>query len=1118
MISVKTPLSITAPPARCRSRPSYFALWHHSSRLADSLLLVVNPPQLVANGVDDAELTAVVFDSTGLPVSDGTLVSFGTSNGILSPAVAYTDGGVATSTLIAGTTPAESVWVTASAGGSALDSALARFIPGPPAVMYISASDSIITANGSDTTRIFVEVYDQFGNPVSPGEEVSFSATLGNIIPAAYTDSLGRASVRLVAGDSSGFSNVTASAGDAEASILIEFTSTKVADVMMTVIPTILTADGASNADVLVIVLDSLGNPVSDGTTVRFSGLSLGSVSPVFTTTFDGEANATVTSYTSIGWDSLVATSGDTTDTVAIKFVPGPPAYIWLTPGKSVMQANLTDTTLISGDITDAFGNPVGAGLAVYFTIQPSNYGTIWAMAATDSNGHVEVPFKAGQYAGVAIIRATCESAEGVTQIELTPTDVAEISLSISDRYLPADGVSSADVTAFVTDTSGMDIADGTIVRFAQDTALASVEGLLNPNRESTLDGEAAVTLFAPTVTGSTFVYAYIDTIYSDTVSVYFQPGDVAVVRFGTSYAQLYADGSDTLADTVWVEDAFGNGISGAAVTFTLADGTVTPPIGVTGPTGGVRFKITSPNKIGSTYLTATSGGVSGYLPIDYLPTTVDTIILSVSPRGLPADGTSMADVRATVADSLGNPVSDGVVVRFSAQLGLITPLDSLLSGMAEAVLTSADTSGVDTIFAICQSETAKVTVTYEAGAPDEITLDVVPDTATVGSPVTSSVFGMVTDASGNPVAPGTYVYLSVDSAGMGSVADPVVATDDSGYYSTLYTPGLKSGLTGITATVDGLVAHTNLLLKAGPPHTMDITVSRDFIYVRGVGEIDQSVLEAVIYDQYDNPVRDSSAVVFRIVVYPAGVTIDPELIPNHPTLALYSDTVYTIGGRASVTLRAGDMSGSIVVEARAELPGGGTLTSRAPRITVASGLPYHISVSVGDCNIRGWLTDGLANSVMAIVTDTFENPVAPGTAVWFTSEEGAVTSSATTNDSGFAFGTWYSSDPRNDGIVWIYAETRDTLGIRRDSVAFYNSGPAATISSIDISPPVVYADESGIAEIRVSMEDVNGNPVTDSSSVNVIASWGEATSPTVTTNECYGSYAISEYTGANVL
>lgn len=1084
--------------------------------IAESLVLVVDPPTITANGSDEAELTAVVFDTASMPVSDGTLVRFATSAGIITPAVAYTSGGIATSTLRASTTPFDTVTVVASAGTLAIDTSYATFEPGPPAVMYISASDSTLLANNSDTTRILVEVKDQFGNSVGAGVTVDFDATLGTITPVAYTDSLGKASVRLISGTESGFSAVNASAGDAEANILIEIFNTEVAQILLTVIPAELVADGISEAEVTVNVLDTAGNPISDVTTLRFGGMNLGSISPIFTTTTAGEANATIRSYLEVGVDTLFAYSGDSSASTEIRFVSGPPAYILMYPADSSLMANETDTTTIFAEVVDEAGNPVGAGKIVNFNITPTGYGSIWGTAATDDSGRVEVPFMAGRYSGVAIINATCEGANGVTQVELIPTDVAEIGINIIPRYLPADGISIAEVTAFVIDSAGLEIADGTGVRFAQDTSRSSVTGLLNPNWETTIDGEAQIDLIAPTVAGSTFVYAYIDTIFSDTMSVYFEPGEVSVVRFDTSYVRLYADGVDTIADSVWVEDAFGNGIEGATINFTLPNGTIVPEIGVSNPDGGIRFKVTSPNKIGSTYLTASSGGISGYLPIDYIPTAVDTILMTITPRGLPADGSSNADVFVTVLDSLGNPVSDGEVVRFTAKMGLISPVDSLVTGNATAILVAADTSGIDTIKAICQNDTAIVTVTYSAGAPADLVLNVSPDTATVGSSISSRVSGVVLDASDNPVAPGTYVYIEVDSALMGSVADPVVATDDTGAYYTTYTPGLKAGLTGITATVGDLTAHRDILLKAGAPHTMDIAVSRDFIYVRGVGEVDQSVVEAVIYDEYDNPVRDSSAVIFEVVLYPTGGSVNPTLTPAHPTLPLHSDTVYTIGGRASVAARSGDKSGSMVVEARAIISGGGVLDSRAPRITIGSGLPNYVSISAEDCNVRGWDVDGVPNGVGVIVTDSNENPVAPGTAVWFYAEEGAITTSSVTDDSGFAYATWYSSDPRNDGIVWLFAETRDTSRIITDSVYFYSSGPADSMD-ISVAPDITFADTSGFSDVQVNVWDVNGLPVADSTSIVLVTDWGSVTSPIKTGNECYNSYAISRYTGRNL-
>jgi len=174
------------------------------------------------------------------------------------------------------------------------------------------------------------------------------------------------------------------------------------------------------------------------------------------------------------------------------------------------------------------------------------------------------------------------------------------------------------------------------------------------------------------------------------------------------------------------------------------------------------------------------------------------------------------------------------------------------------------------------------------------------------------------------------------------------------------------------------------------------------------------------------------------------------------------------------------------------------------------------MSVSVGDCNVRGWDVDGVANSVMAIVTDEYENPVAPGTAVWFTAEEGAVTTSSTTNDSGFAFATWYSADPRDDGIVRIFAETRDTLDIRLDSVFFYASGRPDSVD-ISVLPGLTYADTTGFSDVRVDVWDVNLNPVSDSTEVQLVTDWGSVISPIYTSNECFASYTIGRYTARNV-
>ncbi len=68
------------------------------------LAVTANPPALPADLLSTSVITAVVTDATNHPVPDGTLVAFSTSLGLIDPASAPTQGGVATATLYSGLT------------------------------------------------------------------------------------------------------------------------------------------------------------------------------------------------------------------------------------------------------------------------------------------------------------------------------------------------------------------------------------------------------------------------------------------------------------------------------------------------------------------------------------------------------------------------------------------------------------------------------------------------------------------------------------------------------------------------------------------------------------------------------------------------------------------------------------------------------------------------------------------------------------------------------------------------------------------------------------------------------------------------------------------------------
>ena len=1125
--------------ATCQSASGYATI-AMQQLVADSIILAVYPNEITADGASTSELTAVVFDSTGLPVSDGTIVRFSASRGLTNPSIAYTSAGVATSNLIASVTP-DTVFVAAISGAVA-DTDTVYLVPGPPSRMTMwSTPDSVLVANGGDTARIWVEVRDDYNNLEPAGELVSFSSSIGIINPTAYTNSVGQASVILSSEYSIGWGLISATCGGASGSMLIQFIPDSIGMVILAVNPIQLVADGSSTADITVTVLDINDHPIADGTPVLFSGMTTGIPDPPLVTTTGGSASATLRALTIVGMDTLIASTGLLADSITVSFVAGPPANIILTPDTNYLVSDGADTTSVFAYVTDAAGNPVEDGTVVHFSVDPSDIGVVWEVGVTASAGSCRTVFRAGTHPGVVAVHATSGSANGTAIIELVPPNVASIELSVEDHYLPGDGISNTNTIAMVFDTLGLPAPNGTGVHFTITSG--SVPANLFPGWAQTTDGVAQVQLIAPTNIGVCSVYAYIDTggavpVTSDTEVVYFEGGDPQVILFSPTTLTLPADGATDTVCTLSVLDRYGNPIGALPVTMTLDLGNISPAIVVTDTSGKGTFRIVSSRNIGDGVVTATASPAVGYMNVHYEPVAVDTILLFATPSILPADGTSQSTITAIVLDSLGRLASNGIGVFFFTTDGYITPYDTTAGGQATAVITAIDTATVVTVTAVCDPETAAVQVTFTAGVPDTVMVYFSQGLDTVGSGSIDSIYGQVLDTLGNPVGEGSLVelWLADDAIGLdtcgaggepcslGTIADITVLTDATGSFSTQFTPGTKSGIVWIHAKSADAYGRDYMILDPEIAHTESLDVDRNQIYVRGSGNIDQAVLTAHIYDRYNNPVRDSTKVIFYCTNYPGGAdpNKEPSLEPQHPTLGqLWSDTIYTLNGRGNVTIRSGKASGVIIV--RSSVLDGSGIISEAPRITVASGLPYNISISRSDCNVPGWLIDGLPDTVMVIVSDSMENPC-PNVAVYFTTEEGIVTGAATTDSVGYATGIWYSADPRDDGIVWVHARTRGDSsaschgsdGWVCDSVWFYNSGPASAIA-ISASPASLNADGTATSIVTAILTDDNGNPVKDSTQIDFDVDVGTITTPVNSYNECYGSRAEATYTSATV-
>ena len=164
-----------------------------------------------------ATVRAVVIEAGGVPVHNGTSVTFTSTLGTVNPVEAQTVNGIATATFNAGTTSGKST-IKAFSGGAVTATGVDVTIGSAAAkTIALTATPSSVSQSGG-TVTVAAQVLDESGNPL-PGISVNFSADAGQLNPTtALSDSSGVARTQL---STSQTSKVTATAGTATKEVTV---------------------------------------------------------------------------------------------------------------------------------------------------------------------------------------------------------------------------------------------------------------------------------------------------------------------------------------------------------------------------------------------------------------------------------------------------------------------------------------------------------------------------------------------------------------------------------------------------------------------------------------------------------------------------------------------------------------------------------------------------------------------------------------------------------------------------------------------------------------------------------------------------------------------------------
>ncbi|MFQ5674499.1 MAG: invasin domain 3-containing protein, partial [bacterium] len=662
-------------------------------------------------------------------------------------------------------------------------------------------------------------------------------------------------------------------------------------------------------------------------------------------------------------------------------------------------------SSIIQALVLNQSNQPVVGQLVEFST----TFGTVVpASATTNDSGMAATIFTAPQQSGTAVVSGVYNSDQTKTiSIKVLDSAPQSVSLTPNEYSLLANGVASTDIeSAWRND-------DDTPLSGIQVTFQTTAGSILSPVSTDE-DGVARTTL--------TSVASRADLVADVSASAGGLQASAQILFRGIEFSlsatptTLTADGRSTSRIQAVLKEATSTiAISGGEITFGADLGTI-PNISSTSASGIAEVNLTS----------STQTGVATIIAI-YGQTLVDTVQVSISqsipaylnvsanPTIILADNQSRATITAAVSDQSNNPVPDGTQVNFSIidGTGTIESNKVTANGVATSRLTSSTQPDTVLIRVQVGALSDTTTVFYQVGPPATITLSADSTSLPADGVTSTRVVANILDAAGNPVIDGTRVDFTTD---IGDIT-PTVQTV-AGQAIAQFVSGV-TGTATVSASVSGLSERITIQLRPGPPNSILLSFDPNNLGVKDSGRNQTVTVTADVIDSKNNPVVDGTYVTFSIFSAPGGGEV---LSNNNP--------IPTLNGKAEVSLNSGIRSGSARIMAQvtdaAGVPIVPDIRAVSTEIIIFAGPPYiedvndattsHLSVGVRPLNVFGWQVVNNTVTVTAVVGDKFNNPVPAGTAVFFTTTGGVIsTHTGFTDEEGVATVTLHTAQPYPD-------------------------------------------------------------------------------------------------------
>ncbi|MCN3219397.1 inverse autotransporter adhesin YeeJ [Escherichia coli] len=734
------------------------------------------------------------------------------------------------------------------------------------------------TVSAGDTTNLYIEVKDNYGNGV-PQQEVTLRVSPSEgVTPsnnAIYTTNHDGNFYTSFTATKAGVYQVTATLenGDSMQQTVTYVPNVANAEITLAASKDPVIADNNDLTTLTATVADTEGNAIAN-TEVTFTlpedvkaNFTLSDGGKAIT---DAEGKAKVTlKGTKAGAHTVTASmTGGKSEQLVVNFIADTlTAQVNLNVTEDNFIANNVGMTRLQATVTDGNGNPL-ANEAVTFTL-PADVSASFTLgqggsAITDINGKAEVTLsgtKSGTYpVTVSVNNYGVSDTKQVTLIADAGT--AKLASLTSVYSFVVSTTEGATMTASVTDTNGNPVEGikvnfrGTSVTLSSTSVETDDRGfaeILVTSTEVGLKTVSASLADKPTEVISRLLNASADVNSATITSLEIPEGQVMVAQ--------------DVAVKAHVNDQFGNPVAHQPVTFSAEPSSqmIISQNTVSTNTQGVAEVTMTPERNGSYMVKASlANGASLEKQLEAID---EKLTLTASSPLIGVYAPTGATLTATLTSANGTPV-EGQVINFS-----VTPEGATLSGgkvrtnssgQAPVVLTSnkVGTYTVTASFHNGVTIQTQTTVKVTGNSSTAHVASFIADPSTIAATNTdlSTLKTTVEDGSGNLIE-GLTVYFALKS-GSATLTSLTAVTDQNGIATTSVKGAMTGSVTVSAVTTAGGMQTVDITLVAGPADTSQSVLKSNRSSLKG-DYTDSAELRLVLHDISGNPIKVSEGIEF---------------------------------------------------------------------------------------------------------------------------------------------------------------------------------------------------------------------------------------------------------------